>query len=73
MGNVMIDNYQEVFLAHEPITDRFLETLRKYHTNWQNDKELVKIVKKMEKGKNLKKKEFSRVQSVLWKIGQCSR
>ena len=73
MGDVMIDNYQEVFLAHEPITNRFLETLRKNQTNWQNDKEFVKIVKKMEEGKNLKKKEFSRVQWILWKIGQCSR
>ena len=65
----MIDNYQEVFAAHESITDRFLETLRKYQTSWQNDKEFVKIVKKMENGKNLKEKEFSEVQSILWKIG----
>ena len=68
----MMDNYQEIFAAHEPITDRFLETLKKNQTNWQNDKELVKIVKKMEKGKNLKKNEFSKVQSILWKIGHCS-
>ena len=69
----MIDNYQEVFVAHEPITDRFLETLRKNQANWQNDKEFAKIVKKMEKGKNLKKKEFSKVQWILWKIGCNSR
>ena len=68
----MIDNYQEVLVANEQITDRFLETLRKYRINWQNDKEFVKIVKKMEEGKNLKKKEFSKVQWILWKIGHCS-
>jgi hypothetical protein len=65
----MIDNYQKELLAHEPITDRFLETLRKNQANWQNNKEFVKIVKKMEEGKNLKKKEFSKVQWILWKIG----
>ena len=69
----MIENYQELFAAHEPITDRFLETLRKNQTNWQNDKEFAKIVKKMEKGKNLKKNEFAKVQWTLWKIGHCSR
>jgi len=64
----MIDNYQE-FVAHESTTDRFLETLRKNRTNWQNDKEFVKIVQKIEEGKNLKKKEFSKIQWMLWKIG----
>jgi hypothetical protein len=69
----MMDNYQKEFLAHEPITDRFLEALRKNQTNWQNNKEFAKIVKKMEEGKNLKKNEFSKVQWILWKIGHCSR
>jgi len=69
----MIDNYQELLVAHESITDRVLEALRKYQTNWQNEKEFLKIVKKMEEGKNLKKKEFSKVQWILWKIGHCSR
>ena len=58
-------------MKHEPSTDRFLETLRKTQTNWQ-DKELAQIVKKMEKGKNLKKKEFSKVHWVLWENGHCS-
>ena len=35
--------------------DRFLETIRKTHTDWEQDKEFSKIAKKMEKGKNLKK------------------
>ena len=68
----MIDNYQEVFATPEPITDRFLEALRKNQKNWKNNKEFAKIVKKMEEGKNLKKEEFSKVQWILWKIGHCS-
>jgi len=46
--------------------------LRKNQANWQNNKEFAKIVKKMEKGKNLKEKEFSKVQWVLWEIGHYS-
>ena len=54
-------------MKHEPLNDRFLETLRKTQANWENDKEFAKIVKKMEKGKNLKKKEFAKVHWVLWR------
>jgi hypothetical protein len=56
-------------VENDPLTYRFLETLRKTKKNWRNDKEFTKIVKKMEKGKNLKGKEFSKVQWVLWEIG----
>jgi hypothetical protein len=56
--------------VHDPLNDRFLETLRKTQSNWQNDKEFAKIVEKMEKGKNLKQKEFSKVQWILWQRGQ---
>jgi hypothetical protein len=56
-------------VEYESLNDRFLETLRKTQTNWQKDKEFVKIVQKLEKGKNLKSKEFSRVQWLLWEIG----
>jgi len=59
-------------MNHELLTDRFLETLRKNQTNWQNDKELKRIVKKMEKGKNLRKKEFTKIHWLLWKIGHCT-
>jgi hypothetical protein len=69
----MIDTYQNEFLSTEPITNRFLEALRKNETNWQDNREFVKIIKKMEEGKNLEKKEFSKVQWILWKIGHCSR
>jgi hypothetical protein len=45
----------------------FLEAIRNTRTNWEHDKELNKIVKKMEKGKNLKKNEFTRIYWALWK------
>jgi len=53
----------------ELLRARFLETLRKTRTKWESDKELSKIVKKMEKRKNLKKSEFAKVHWVLWDIG----
>ena len=53
----------------ELLRARFLETLRKTRTKWGSDKELSKIVKKMEKGKDLKKSEFAKVHWVLWDIG----
>jgi hypothetical protein len=61
-----------MIVKHELASDRFLETLRKSKSKWQNDKEFAKIVEKMEKGKNLKKKEFSRVLWVFWEIGHCN-
>ena len=48
---------------------RFLETIRNTHTDWDQDKELSEIVKKMEKGKNLKKKEFAKIHWALWERG----
>ena len=56
-------------MEHEPLNDRFLQTLINNQASWKNEKEFVKIVKKMQKGKNLKKKEFAKVQCVLWEIG----
>jgi len=61
------------FMARKPITERFLETLTNNKSNWQNDKAFVKIVKKIEEGKDLKKTEFSKIYWFLWKIGNCSR
>jgi hypothetical protein len=40
---------------------QFLRALEKTSSKWCNDKQLAKIVKKMEKGKNLKRKEFDKV------------
>jgi hypothetical protein len=48
---------------------RFLEMIRNTHSNWEQDRELSKIFKKMEKGKNLKKKEFAKVHWALWEEG----
>jgi len=60
------------FLVRKRITARFLETLRNNKSNWQNDKAFVKIIKKIEAGKDLKKKEFSKIYWFLWKIGKYS-
>jgi hypothetical protein len=56
-------------LKHEPPNDRFLETLINNRASWKNEKELAKIVNKMQRGKSLKKKEFAKVHWVLWEIG----
>jgi hypothetical protein len=53
--------------THE-LTDediKFLNTLKKTRKLWRNEKLFSKIVEKMQKGKNLKPKEFSVVQSYL--------
>ena len=39
----------------------FLRVLEKTRSKWYDDKKFAKIVKKMEKGKNLKRKEFDEV------------
>jgi len=44
---------------------RFLATLGKTRNQWKNDKQFKKIIQKMEKGKNLKKKEFDKFWSIL--------
>lgn len=50
-----------VATERESLNIRFLRVLEKTRSKWYNDKQLVKIVQKMEKGKNLKRKEFDRV------------
>jgi len=44
---------------------RFLVTLGKTRNQWKNDRQFNKIMQKMEKGKNLKKKEFDKFWSIL--------
>jgi hypothetical protein len=39
------------------------------HERWKYDREFAKIVTKMEKGKNLKKKEFDKIHWFIWTIG----
>ena len=51
------------------LNNKLLETLLENNKSWEKDRELTKIVNKMEKGKNLKKKEFSRVYWLIWKRG----
>ncbi len=47
----------------------FLNALKKTRTTWAKDKDFCKIVEKMEKGKNLKKKEFAKIHWFLWEKG----
>jgi len=51
------------------IISRFLATVGKTHSNWENDKQFTKIIRKMEKGKNLKKKEFDKLYFILRERG----
>ncbi len=56
----------------EEINGRFLEAIRRTRASWERDKEFTKIVRKLERGKNLKKKEFAKIHWVLWKRGNYS-
>lgn len=49
---------------------RFLVVLKKTRKEWNNDKKFGKLFKKMEKGKNLKKDEFSRLYFMLRDRGE---
>jgi hypothetical protein len=55
------ENCELAATEKESLNIRFLRVLEKTRSKWYNDKQLVKIVQKMEKGKNLKRKEFDRV------------
>jgi hypothetical protein len=48
-------------LEEEPLNAKFLRALKKTRAMWYNDKQLAKIIQKMERGKNLKRKEFDKV------------
>jgi len=53
--------YDMVYTDQEPLNAKFLRALEKTRILWDNDKQLTKIVQKMQKGKNLKRKEFDKV------------
>ena len=53
--------YELIAAEKGPLNLRFLRALEETSSKWCNDKQLAKIVKKMEKGKNLKRKEFDKV------------
>ena len=48
---------------------KFLIALEKTRELWDNDKQFAKIVQKMQKGKNLKRKEFDKVHAHLREYG----
>ena len=49
---------------------RFLNVIMKNRKDWKYNKEFAKIVEKMQKGKNLKKKEFSKIHWFIWEKGR---
>jgi hypothetical protein len=53
------------YMRLEQRNARFLETIKRYNESWKSDKEFSKIVKKIERGKNLKKKEFAKIHLFL--------
>ena len=67
-GNEAVDiyetedgNFKSKPVGKEPENAMFLRVLEKTRLEWYNDKKFAKIVKKMEKGKKLKRKEFDEV------------
>jgi hypothetical protein len=54
-------NNELMTAEEEPLNVKFLRALEKTRSMWYNDKQLAKIIKKMERGKNLKRKEFDKV------------
>ncbi len=53
--------YDMVFTDPEPANLKLLRAVEKTRILWENQKQYAKIVKKMQKGKNLKRKEFDKV------------
>ncbi len=49
----------------EALNGKFLATLEKVRIACYDDKQLAKIMAKMQKGKNLKKKEFAKIYFLL--------
>lgn len=56
-------------MLFEQQNELFLRTIIQNREYWKHNKEFAKIVKKMENGKNLKKKEFAKIHWLLWEIG----
>jgi hypothetical protein len=46
-----------------------LRTILLNRERWKYNREFAKIVEKMQRGKNLKKKEFSKIHWFIWDIG----
>jgi len=61
-NNELAEGTNELMSAEEePLNSKFLRALKKTRSTWYNDKQLTKIIQKMERGKNLKRKEFDKV------------
>jgi len=54
-------NFESTSAEKEPENAMFLRVLEKTRSEWRDDKKFAKIVKKMERGKKLKGKEFEEV------------
>ena len=54
-------NLELISMEKEPENAMFLRILKKTRSRWYNDKQFAKIVRKMEKGKKLRGKEFDKV------------
>ncbi len=52
-------------IDQEPLNVKFLKAVEKTRAIWDDDRQFRKIVQKMQKGKNLKRKEFDKVHSYL--------
>ena len=48
----------------------FVNVLVKNHEKWKHNKEFAKIVEKMQRGKQLKKKEFAKIHWFIWEKGR---
>jgi hypothetical protein len=54
-------------IPNEELLSRTIQILKKSKTNWKNEKELSKVVNKIEKKKKLKRKEFMKVYEIIEK------
>jgi hypothetical protein len=49
---------------------RFLNVILKNREDWKHNKEFAKFVEKMQRGKHLKKKEFTKIHWFIWEKGR---
>ncbi len=52
-------------ICQEELAVRFLRVLERKRASLKDDKQFAKIIQKMERGKNLKRKEFAKVYFLL--------
>jgi len=48
----------------------FLKVLLKNREDWKHNQEFAKIVEKMQRGKHLKRKEFTKIHWFIWEKGR---